>query len=347
MPAVRRVYMFLAGDVGGTKVNLALCEVNGVSVKTHSARRYLSSQFTSLSEVLYRYLDETGAGTQMLDGACFGVPGPVVDGRCVTVNLPWQLDTAEITKDLSRKTQCRNVHLINDLEATAYGTRTLSEGHGLSVLRTSANDLGTRANQALIAPGTGLGEAMMLWNGSEHVISPSEGGHADFGPQDEEQIELLKYLWPRHEHVSWEHVASGPAIYRLYRFLKESGREQEPAELEATLHDPNTDPSPLIAAMAIKNENRICVHAFDLWMFCLGAEAGNLALKSLSLGGIYIGGGIIPNILELFRRPSFFKGLNSKGRMSALIKPMAVYGVIDPLAALYGAAICAKRYSQE
>ncbi len=334
--------MFFAGDVGGTKVNLAMCEVHDGSVTPHFLRRYSSAQFKSLSEVLVRYLEEIGPLKSKIQGTCFGVPGPVLEGRCHTVNLPWTPDSAEIGRDLAQVIECGPIQLINDLEATAYGIRMLRSGHGLSTLRAPTCAIGNRANQALIAPGTGLGEAMLLWDGTRHLISPSEGGHCDFGPQDEEQVELLRWLWPRHKHVSWEHVASGPALYRLYRFLKETGREAEPAELAEILANPETDPSPVIAAMAIKGLHAICVRAFDLWLFFVGAEAGNLALKSLSLGGIFIGGGIIPNVLELFRRPAFFAGLDSKGRMSSVVAGMPVYGIVDPLAALYGAAFSAE-----
>lgn len=333
--------MFLAGDVGGTKVNLALCEVSDDgTVKAHSLRRFASAQFKSLSSVLAAYLSEVKPGKEV-QGACFGVPGPVVDGKCTTVNLPWQLDAREVESETNKAHRIGHVTLVNDLEATAHGLKTLREGRGLTTLRVGQSPFGAEANQVLIAPGTGLGEALLLWDGERHVVSPSEGGHADFGPQDEEQIELLRWLWPRHKHVSWEHVASGPAIHRLYRFLIETGREKEQPAVAEALARPGIDPSPVIAALAIEGKEPSCVRAFDLWLFCLGAEAGNLALKNLSYGGIFIGGGIIPNILELFRRPSFFNGLDSKGRMSAIVKAMPVYGVVDPLAACYGAALVA------
>ncbi|MBI3558335.1 MAG: glucokinase [Deltaproteobacteria bacterium] len=334
--------MFFAGDIGGTKVNLALCEVHDGRITTQFLRRYSSAQFGSLSDVLVRYVKEIGPLSGKIEGTCFGVPGPVLNGRCHTVNLPWTPDSAEIARDLAQVVEAGPVQLINDLEATAYGIGLLQKsGQGLSILRAATGAIGHRANQALLAPGTGLGEAMLLWDGIRHVISPSEGGHADFGPQDEEQIELLRWLWPRHKHVSWEHVASGPALHRLYRFLKETGRETEPAELAEALAQPGVDASPVIAAMAIRGQYPICVRAFDLWLFFVGAEAGNLALKSLSLGGIFIGGGIIPNVLELFRRPAFFAGLDSKGRMSSVVAGMPVYGIVDPLTALYGAAFSA------
>lgn len=327
--------MILAGDIGGTKVNLALCEVLGSNIKLHDQRRYASAQFLSLGAVLKQYLSEVPAKyIKAIHFACFGVPGPVINGRCQTINLPWVLDERVIEGELNL---CP-LKLINDLEATAHGIEILSEGRGLEVLR-PASAPATTANRALIAPGTGLGEAMLFWDGTRYVVSPSEGGHADFGPQNEEQIDLLRWLWPRHKHVSFEHVASGPAIYRIFRFLHETGREEAPTELLEQLSVSGIDPSPLITAKAMSGESLICSRALDLWLFCLGAEAGNLALKGLSLGGLYIGGGIVPNILSLFRRPKFLEGFESKGRMGPILKSVPVSMITDENAALYGAAL--------
>lgn len=333
----------LAGDVGGTKVNLALCELSsdaggnaGQPLKLEQQRRFASGSFTGLDQILAKYFAESKVKPTDIDAACFGLPGAVINGRCQTVNLPWVIDQRELQKVLPNS----RVRLVNDLEAMAHGLAVLQEGRGLTTLRAGTADV-EHVNRALIAPGTGLGEALLFWDGKRHVISASEGGHADFGPQDEEQIELLKWLWPRHKHVSWEHVASGPAIYRLYRFLKETGRAQEPHELGEALALPDIDPSPVIASHAIKGSPEICVKAMDLWLFCLGAEAGNLALKTLCRGGLYIGGGVVPHILELFRRPAFFNGFDSKGRMSAIVKTVPIYGVTDELTALYGAALAA------
>ena len=345
--------MFLVGDVGGTKVNLALCEVEAgpapgrggpeshFSVRVHSPMRYSSPKFKGLAEVILRYVAETHAPVRELEAACFGVPGPVVEGKVPTVNLPWDLDAADVFSEVSRSLPLRKLLLINDLEATAHGLRTLSEGRGLLSLRKGTPVFA--ANQALLAPGTGLGEAVLFWDGHRHVVSASEGGHTDFGPQDEEQVELLRWLWPRHKHVSWEHVASGPAIHRIYRFLKETGREKEPSDLAELFAQPDFDPSPTIGHRAQLEPSGICARTMDLWMFCLGAEAGNLALKTVSRGGVYIGGGIVPNIIDLLRRPAFFRGLDSKGRMSPLVHAMPVLAVTDPYAALYGAALAARK----
>ena len=338
--------MYLAGDVGGTKVNLALCEVhNGtVEVQPGSLIRYSSSDFTSLPDVLRHYLSEAPGVPSHLDGACFGVPGPVLNGRCQTVNLPWVLDANLVATELSDTFSIGFVRIINDLHATAFGLGTLNENHGLVTLRAGGGDC--MGNQALIAPGTGLGQAILFWDGEGHVVAPSEGGHADFGPQTEEQVELLRWLWTRHHHVSWEHVAAGPAIYRLYRFLKETGREREPAHLEVEFAKAGVDPSPIIAAHAIKGDQPICVRTMDLWMYCLGAEAGNLALKALSVDGLFIGGGVVPNILPLFERPAFFQGFDHKGRMSPILKNTPVYAVSDALTGLYGAALAAALYHE-
>lgn len=324
--------MILAGDVGGTKVNLALCEVAGRRVKVQSQKRYASTQFDGLRQILETYFLDTGTSPNDVSAVCLGVPGPIVDGKCQTVNLPWVIEERQLTAIFSDA----KVKLLNDLEAMAHGLPALSIGEGLSVLREGPN---VDANRGLIAPGTGLGEAILFWNGHTHLVSPSEGGHCDFGPQDEEQIELLKWLWPRHKHASWEHVASGPAIARLYRFLDETGRESPPSELVEELSGPGVDPSPIIGRYAIAGKYAICVRTMDLWMFCLGAEAGNLALKTMSRGGVYIGGGVVPNVLELFKRPAFFDGFGSKGRMSEMIRSVPIYAVTDQHAALYGAAI--------
>lgn len=326
----------LAGDVGGTKVNLALCEIAGSdgSVKLQHQRRYASALFTGLDQILARYFEETGIDADDIQSACFGVPGPVTEGRCQTVNLPWVIDSRLIAPVLPKA----RLKLVNDLEAMAHGLATLKEGRGLVTLRSAPVQ---NANRALIAPGTGLGQALLFWDGHKHLVAASEGGHTDFGPQDDMQIELLQWLWPRHKHVSWEHVASGPAIHRLYRFLKETNRAHEPRELAEALSQPAIDPSPVIGAHALKGSPEICVKTMDLWLFCLGAEAGNLALKTLCRGGLFIGGGVVPHILELFRRPAFFEGFDSKGRMTSVIKTIPIFAVTDEHTALYGAALAA------
>lgn len=336
--------MILAGDVGGTKMNLALCEVESTRVTAKWPLRYSSAKFPGISDIIERYLTDLslqhGADPSVLKkqikAACFGVPGPVIDGRCQTVNLPWTIDVREI----KARVGITALGLINDLESMAYGVGSLEEGRGITVLRAGRR---VKANQALIAPGTGLGEALIVWHGDRHVVSPSEGGHCDFSPHDEEHIELLRWLWPRHPHVSWEHVASGPGIFRIYRFLRDTGRDRADEELERELAS-GVDPSPVITARAIKGDSTICVRTLDLWLYFLGAEAGNLALKSLCRGGLFIGGGVIPNIIELFRRPAFFLGLENKGRMSGIIKDMPIYAVTDQYAAIYGAAISSRDF---
>ena len=249
----------LAGDIGGTKVNLALCEIEGDQIVPQSMRRYSSSEFKSLSEILLIYFSESSVDLSTISAACFGVPGPVRQGRCQTINLPWILDE----KELERTLNFTPIRLINDLFAMAYGISTVRLKNEIVPLHRGQELSATNANQALIAPGTGLGEALLFWDGERHLVSASEGGHCDFGPQNEEQIELLKWLWPRHPHVSWEHVASGPGIFRIYRFLRETGREVEPAEMSAALSSPEVDPSPVIANAALEGKSKICIRTMD------------------------------------------------------------------------------------
>lgn len=324
----------LAGDVGGTKVNLAFCEVQNGRARLQFQKRFESAQFQSLGQILETYLAENATNFKghRLEAACFGVPGPVIDGRCQTVNLPWVIEASQLQSHVGGA----SVRLFNDLEAMAHGMLSLEVGSGLVSLKDGPV---IRSNRGLIAPGTGLGEALVFEGTSVRQVSPSEGGHCDFGPQTEEQIELLKWLWQKHKHASWEHVASGPAIYRLYRFLGETKRATAPTTLAAELGAPGVDPSALIARYAVEGKFEICVRAMDLWLYCLGAEAGNLFLKGMCRGGIYIGGGVVPHILELFKRPSFHNGFLAKGRMSPLLESVPVYGIVDQLTALYGAAL--------
>lgn len=331
--------MILAGDIGGTKVDLAFCEARGGRVTTRARRRYPSAGFPGLADVLRRYLSEAGEAPGQITAVCFGVPGPVLDGCFRGVNLPWAIDERELgawLRALGAGAEDRRVRLINDLEAMARGIRALPED-GVAVLRAGSGPPAA-GNRAVLAAGTGLGEAIIH---GDDAVSASEGGHCDFGPQNEEQIELLRWLWQRHKHASVEHVASGSAIHRLYRFLKETGRESEPEGLALALGRPGIDPSPLIARLALKHGPRICARTMELWLSCLGAEAGNLALKALSLGGLYLGGGVVPGLLELFREGPFFAGLESKGRISGLLDGMPVYAILDPDTALYGAALAA------
>jgi len=331
----------LVGDIGGTKARFALCEREegqGLTLKVEqkTIRRFSSTQFGSLRDLLRKYFQETGIQSSQVDAACFGVPGPVLTGARLIemVNLPWKLDAEEVERELGVK----HVYFLNDLEAAAHGLEVLERVPGaLHYLRGEARQ---RGNRVLISPGTGLGEALLTWDvkTNRYIVNASEGGHCDFGPQNEEQIELLRWLWPKHAHASWEHVASGPAIHRIYRFLKESGHEKEPEELEPLFSDPHFDPSPVISERAIKGNCPISLHTMDLWLFCLGAEAGNLALKNLSAGGVFIGGGVVSAILPLFNREAFLSGFNTKGRMSKVLAPYSIVAVTDPDAGLYGAA---------
>lgn len=315
--------MILAGDVGGTKTNLALFDA---SLDEKVSRTYRSGDHAGLAEILRRFVSEAGRG---FERACFGVPGPVVDGTCRTTNLPWVVDARELARDLGLRT----VSLINDLEANAYGIGVLGAGD-IEVLSEGAP--GAAGNAALIAAGTGLGEAGLYWDGRRHRPFASEGGHADFAPRNELEIEFLRFLRARYGRVSWERVVSGPGLQNIYTFLRDTGRGEEPAWLSARLRE--EDPAAVISRVALEGSSELCAQALEQFVSLYGAEAGNLALKVMARGGVYLGGGIVPRILPRMGSPIFMQSFVDKGRMQALLESMPVRVILNDRCALLGAA---------
>lgn len=318
--------MILAGDIGGTKTALALIDEGRATVPLFE-RRYLNRQQESLAELLRRFLDDADCPVQ---AACLAVAGPVREGRCAMPNLPWIVDAADVRDALGLS----RVALINDLEATAYGMLTLPPEH-LAIINPGRPD--PAGNLALIAAGTGLGEAILLRDGDGYRVSPSEGGHADFAPHDEEGIDLLRYLRARFGHVSWERVVSGPGLANLYDFLSLSGYPEEvPAVTERIAA--SQDRSAAIAAAALSLESPRANQALDWFLRAYGAEAGNLALKALATGGVYIGGGIAPKLVSRLQGGSFIQAFGDKGRFAGLLSAMPVWLILEPRTALFGAA---------
>ncbi len=313
--------MILAGDIGATKTHLALFDDEKIVVE----EKFLSHEFKTLSQIVYQFLEKH---KQKVGRACFGIAGPVEDGRCRATNLPWVVDTKDLHKDL----QIEKVFLINDLEATAIGLTCLEPGE-FATLNVGNKQKG---QGALIAAGTGLGEAGLLWEGDKLKALPSEGGHADFAPRNEEEIELWHFLRPRFEHISYERLVSGPGIYNLYRFLIESGKEKESAAIKERLL--KEDPPRVITDAALKKSCKACVHTMDWFVSLYGAEAGNLALKFLALHGVYVGGGIAPKILHLLKKETFMRAFCNKGRFSTLLSNIPVHVVLNENTALLGAA---------
>ena len=319
--------MILAGDVGGTKVHLALYDFTDGNLKHKTDKQYPAKDYSGLEEIVKEFLGSNNKVT----AACFGVPGPVRAGRLRLTNLPWTLDSRELAAGLG----IQHVFLINDLEANGYGVAELSSEQIYTLSDGDASQIG---NRALIAAGTGLGEGILAWNGRMHVPYPSEGGHTDFGPRTEEEIELLRFLKRKYNgRVSYERVVSGMGLTNIYEFLRDDRGMEEPkwlADEIARVHDPNG----VITQMALSAKSELCSKALDMMVSIYGAEAGNLALKVLSVGGLYVGGGIAPRILEKLKDGTFMKAFVDKGRLSQLLVNMPVRIILDSRAALMGAA---------
>jgi glucokinase len=326
--------MILAGDVGGTKVNLALFDFIDGKLKQNRDKQYPAKEYSGLEEIVKEFLAADKA-----TAACFGVPGPVRDGRLRLTNLPWTLDSRELATELA----IDHVFLINDLEANGYGLAELSSNQIFTLNQGDASQIG---NRGLISAGTGLGECYLVWNGHHHVPYPSEGGHVDYAPRNEDEIDLLRYLMQKYNgRISVERVVSGPGLTNVYGFLREARGMEEPAWLRKRLAA--EDPNVVITELALAARSEICEKALDIFVSAYGAEAGNLALKFLSVGGLYVGGGIAPRILEKLKDGSFMKAFTDKGRMSQLLVNMPVRIILESRAALLGAAAYAEARAAE
>ena len=319
--------VILAGDVGGTKVALALVEQGADGFRILREERYATEEFDSLVAVVERFL--AGAGERP-EGACFGVAAPIVDETVAMTNLDWEVDRER----LARATGIPRVTVINDLAAAAWGIDALSP-EGVETL-SEGEPLGPTAG--LVAAGTGLGMAIVTRSGGRDLVLPSEGGHQAFAPSDATQESLLAFLRPRFpHHVSSERVVSGDGIEAIYAFLRESGRETEPPWLAERLAA-SADRSEEISRAAMAGEAAICEATMDAFVRCYGSAAGDLALAALALRGVYVGGGIAPAILPLLRDGRFLEAFRAKGRLRVLLERVPVKVVLDLRAPLLGAA---------
>ncbi len=323
--------MILAGDIGGTKTILGLFEEAGDQLRAAREETYPSREYATLEEVLERFLQ--GEARPSLRAACLGVAGPVVEGCCKTTNLPWEIDEAP----LARTVGVSRIKLLNDLEAAAYGMLHL-DSMDLCVLQTG---LDREGNIAVIAAGTGLGEAILYWDGSRYHPIASEGGHADFAPQTDMEVELFRYLKRDFGHVSYERLLSGPGFFNIYRYLRDSGYAEEPVWLREKLA--SGDPNVAITQVGLAGAHPLCIATLDLFATIYGAEAGNLALKCLAVGGVYVGGGITPKILPKLKDGTFIRAFIAKGRFTELMRTIAVKVALTPRAPLVGAAYYARR----
>jgi glucokinase len=318
--------MILAGDIGGTKTNLALYSVEGDKLVPSVKKSFASKDYSSLEAVLRDFL---AGSTAPITAACFGIAAPVIANTAKTPNLSWFIDGHEI----ARRLNLNSVALLNDLEAAGYGALTLDSGEFLTL---SAGNPEPQANIGLIAAGTGLGQAMLYSDGSGYRVLASEAGHADFAPRTPLEIDLLVYLIPRFGHVSYERVVSGPGLFNIYSFLRDAKHLAEPAWLKERLAA--ADPGAVISQAALAQEAEICVQALDLFVAAYGAEAGNLALRAKALGGIYVGGGIAPKILPKLVDGDFLRAFTDKGRYSEFVSRVPVHVILNEEAALRGAA---------
>jgi glucokinase len=317
--------LILAGDVGGTNTRLGLFEITRGRFRLLSEKTYLSKNYKGLENILVNFLK----GQREIVAACFGVAGPVTEEVIVATNLPWWIEIQSLQKLLSLK----KVEVINDLVANAYGISVLKKGD-FEILNAGRIRKGT---QALISAGTGLGEAILFWDGKQYVPSPSEGGHAEFGPRNHLETELFNYLSDRFDHVSYERVLSGEGLFHIYQFLKDSKRfGSEPSWLSDEMK--GEDPPEVISQMARLRKSKLCWKALDLFTSIYGAAAGNLALQVMAVGGVYVGGGIAPKIIWKLKNGTFMKAFKDKGRLSRIVAQIPVKVIMNERTALLGAA---------
>jgi glucokinase len=318
--------MILAGDIGGTKVNLAWMHSGQPRLASKNQATYFSRDYRSLEDIARRFLSDHGARPQY---ACFGVAGPVKKGRVEVTNLPWVVDAPELARALN----LRQVWLINDLEANAHGIAGLAPDDFVVL---NAGDPEAVGNAAILAAGTGLGEAGLFWDGHAHRPMASEGGHAEFAPRTDLDVELFRHFRARFGQVSWEHVLSGPGQLHIYEFLRDTGKGQEPAWLTEELR--TGEGAKAITSAALEGRSALCVQALDLFIQYYGSEAANLALKMLATGGVYIGGGIAPKIIGRIREGGLLKAFIGEGRMKNLLSAMPLRVIMNDQTALIGAA---------
>ncbi|HJV36420.1 glucokinase [Geomonas sp.] len=317
--------LILAGDVGGTSTRLAYFEEQGGELVALAEGRYPSREHSSLVEIVSRFVSQHRLTAER---ACFGIAGPVLDGRVRTPNLPWHIDSRELAQLL----ELPQVRLINDLEANTYGIAALKKEDLFTLNPGTPDPTGTIA---VVSAGTGLGQSLAYWTGAHHRPLPSEAGHADFAPRNEVESDLLLYLQAKHGRVSYERIVSGPGLLNIYQFLRDRHYFSEQAEISAAMHA--GDPPAVITTAALAGNCPLCVKALDIFLAVYGAESGNAALRFLATGGVYLGGGIPPRILDKLKGPTFMVAFSSKGRLSALVQSIPVHVILQEKTALLGA----------
>ncbi len=329
--------MILAGDVGGTKVDLALYSFEHGRLVHVRDERFPANEFSGLEEIVLRFLAESS--NPEITAACFGVPGPVRGGRLKLTNLPWVLDSRELSAGLN----ITHLFLINDLEANGYGIAELAPDQ---IVTLNEGDPSAVGNRAIVSAGTGLGEGVLVWNGKTHVPMASEGGHCDFAARNPLDMELLSWLMKKFNgRVSFERVVSGPGLTNIYMFLRDGKRMEEPEWLRQRME--TEDPNAVIGEVGEEGKNELCAKALEVFAAAYGAEAGNMVLKVLAIGGMYLGGGIAPKMLKTMRGGAFMRAFTDKGRLSELLIHTPVHIILESRAALIGAAAYAEARAAE
>jgi glucokinase len=318
---------YLAGDIGGTKTVLALFTPEDGPHQPIEEKIFPSAAYVSLEEIVHKFLKEQGV---TVTGASFGVAGPVFDGRSEITNLTWVVDSRTISREIGGAP----TEVLNDLFAIAQSIPYLAPSDLETLIPGEPLEHGTLG---VIAPGTGLGEAFLVWTGGHYLPCPSEGGHASFGPETPLELELLNFLWPRFGHVSFERVCAGIGMANLYTFLRDGKGYAEPDWLRQQLVSV-VDQTPVIVQNGLQNKAELCSKTLELFVTILGSEAGNLALKVLATGGIYLGGGIPPRILPILRKRLFRQAFTNKGRFAEMLNRVPVYVIRHKHAALLGVA---------
>ncbi len=319
--------MLLVGDIGGTKTDLAVFPTDG-KLQPEFQTTFKSADYPSLEAIVQEFL---ASARFTITKAVFGVAGPVVNGQSKITNLSWHISEANLQNALNLQT----VKLLNDLEAIAHAVPYLTP-QDLEALNSNQADTALGRHKAVIAPGTGLGEAILFNYGDTYHIIASEGGHADFAPTTLFEIELLRHLLGKFNHVSYERVCSGRlGIPNIYNYLKVNGYDLETPQIAAALQEA-ADPTPIIIQAALQEESDLCLATLNAFVEILGSEAGNLALKVMATGGIYLGGGIPPKILPKLKDGTFMAAFNKKGRFSDMLSHIPVYVITNKKPALLG-----------
>lgn len=329
MKALKKSTLILAGDIGGTKTDIGFFVKGKRRPILKELKTYHSKQSSSLEEIIEQFLDNYRLRVSV---ACFGIAGPVRNGRCKTTNLPWIVSELKLKKRFGWD----RVRLINDLTANAYSIPFLNKKETFLLNKVNTP---IKKNIGLIAPGTGLGEALLVFVDGRYIPVPSEGGHVDFSPKSETEIELWRYLNHRFGHVSIERVLSGQGIYNIYSWLNASGRYLKNERMAIKIKD--MDPARAIAEEAINKNDPMCVEALDVFLSVFGSAAGNLALTGMTTGGIYLGGGIPPKILPVLKKNIFMKSFVDKGRFREVLEKVPVRVILNEKASILGAAYCA------